>query len=96
MKKINWQSAAKIRADFAAFATQQRIAGSKYFRSNCKSCHQAIRVSLDALRKEWLWVEHPQCDACRWPNMYVRPYGVSPQELHDIVYHGSRFHAGEW
>ena len=79
--------------NFIAFAKQRAIAGSRYFWSKCERCGQAMRVSIETLKKAWLG-SLPTCSECR--GRWCGSYGGSPQEAHDIAYHGGRFYSGEW
>ena len=79
-------------SDFVAFAQRRAIAGSRCFRSYCGHCGQAMRVSMKTLKKEWLECK-PTCDCASGMS---GSYGGSPQESHDIAYHGGRFHSAEW
>ena len=84
--------AALAGSDFVAFAKRRAIAGSRCFRSNCGYCGQEMRVSLKTLKKEWLESK----PACGCGGGGSGSYGGSPQEPHDIAYHGGRFHSAEW
>jgi hypothetical protein len=51
-----------------------------------------MRVSLETLKKEWLECK-PTCECGGGGS---GSYGGSPQDSHDIAYHGGRFHSAEW
>ena len=85
-------SPASAGSDFVEFAKRRAIAGSRCFRSNCGHCGQEMRVSLETLKKEWLECK-PTCECGGGGS---GSYGGSPQDSHDIAYHGGRFHSAEW
>jgi NAD-dependent SIR2 family protein deacetylase len=79
--------------DFQRFVIRRSIVGSQFFLANCVNCGGEMKVCIETLRKEWEG-RSPKCRECSGPS--IASYGGSPQESHDIAYHGSRFHSAEW
>ena len=73
-------------------AERRKLDGGMY-QSWCKECRCSMKVDAKRLQEE-MTGEGPYCYACK--GLRTGSYGGSPQESHDITYHGSRFHSGEW
>ena len=73
-------------------AERRKLAGGMY-QSWCQECRCSMKVDAATLRDE-LSGDGPYCHTCT--GLRTGSYGGSPQESHDIAYHGGRYHSGEW
>lgn len=81
--------------DFEAFVASRKLPNSRYWRSYCRICNEPIRVLPETLRAEWRGFKRT-CEKCGDDAGLRSSHNCSGQESHDISYHGSRFHSGEW
>lgn len=59
----------------------------------CRDCGCEIIATTESLRKEFRG-GYVSCKACT-PRL-SGSYGGSPQDSHDMAYHGGQFYRGEW
>lgn len=76
------------------FAKERAIEGSRFYRTTCVRCRTPMRTDLAGLKLELEGMSCLLCEKCEGKPR--GSYGGSPQESHDIKYHGSRFGQGEW
>jgi hypothetical protein len=79
--------------DALLLLARRRFAGVGRFISWCRRCGCEMGIDADALAREFRG-DAPLCLLCERQGGHFRRR--CPQESHDITYHGSRFHSGEW